>query len=89
MSRRKIYYGVNRYVCDVLEELRKCGKTSNYSMLPSLVEEIQVMVNRMEASLADVDDIQKMQRDKSKLKKEVRKLEAEINKLDKKAGKKK
>jgi hypothetical protein len=29
----------NRTVCDMLEEMRKCAETGNYSYLPGLIEE--------------------------------------------------
>ena len=48
---------LNRTICDVLEEMRRCTKTGNYSYLPGLVEEMQSMANRMEAGLEDVKDI--------------------------------
>lgn len=43
----------NRYLCDILEEIRVANKTRNYSYLKGLVEEVQVIGNRMEAGLYD------------------------------------
>jgi len=43
----------NRTLCDVLEEMRECYKTHNYSYLMGLVEEAQGMGRRMEAGLWD------------------------------------
>lgn len=40
-----------RLVCTVLEEIRKMDKTRNYTELPSLIEEVQVYVDRMEDGL--------------------------------------
>lgn len=47
----------NRTICDVLEELRQCYKTRNFSYMPGLVEEAQSMANRMEAALWDQSDL--------------------------------
>lgn len=51
----------NRPVCDVLQELRECFKTYSFGIIPSLVEELQTIVNRMEASLYDKRDFTRMQ----------------------------
>jgi polyhydroxyalkanoate synthesis regulator phasin len=66
----------NRYVCSVLEEMRKCHEVRNYSYLPGLIEEAQTMVNRMEAALWDKKDYTALHDKLSKLKKEVAALEA-------------
>lgn len=47
----------NRTMCDVLDEMRTCHKTRNYSYLLSLIEEVQVMGNRMEAHIEDMRDV--------------------------------
>ena len=47
----------NRFVCDVLKEMRKCNETRNYGHLPGLIEEAQTMFNRMEARLEDYSDM--------------------------------
>jgi len=78
------YYGTNRYVCDILSEMRKCQKTHNYSILLSLIEEVQIMVNRMEAGLGDRADLAQMSEDRSKLKKEIRDLESKLKDLKEK-----
>ena len=46
----------NRTVCAVLREIRDLDERKNYSMLLSLVEEVQSLVNRMESSLYDKAD---------------------------------
>lgn len=48
---------INRTICDVLSEMRKCHETHNYAYLPGLIEEAQSMANRMEAALSDVKQI--------------------------------
>ena len=40
-----------RYLCGVLENLRACVKTLNFSILPSLIEEAQFQGERLEAGL--------------------------------------
>ena len=50
-------YGLNRYICDVLEEMRTSVKTLNFAMIPSLIEEVQTMANRMEMALSDMKDL--------------------------------
>ena len=61
-------YGLNRYICTVLEEMRQCTKNLNFSVLPSLIEEAQILSNRMEAKLHDVKDLNNLH-DKIKEKK--------------------
>lgn len=71
-------YGANRVVCNVLEEMRACVKTANYSYLPGLIEEVQTMVNRMEAALGDAQDVRNMQEERAKLKQEIKELRKEV-----------
>ena len=47
----------NRIVCSVLDEMRDCSKTRNFSYLDGLIEEVQVLVNRMESKLMDQKDL--------------------------------
>jgi len=42
-----------RYACSVLEEMRDCYKTYNFSPILSLIEEMQIMANRMESALGE------------------------------------
>tara|TARA_B100002019_G_C21250753_1_gene591004 strand:- start:825 stop:1085 length:261 start_codon:yes stop_codon:yes gene_type:complete len=73
-------YGLNRYVCTVLEEMRQCTKNLNFSVLPSLIEETQILVNRMEAKLHDIKDLDSLH-DKIKEKKLIlSELEEKIKK---------
>ena len=55
-------YGLNRFVCDVLTEMRTCMETRNFAILPSLIEEVQTMVNRMEMALADMKDLERLKK---------------------------
>lgn len=65
----------NRVICSVLDEIRKCHETRNYSYLMGLVEEAQTLANRMEAALYTAKDIKFLEQDKRRLKKEVEELE--------------
>ena len=80
-------YGLNRYVCEVLEEMRTCTKTLNFALIPSLIEEVQTMVNRMEMALHDMKDLQLLKDNIVKKKEELEKLEKKIEKLEKKKKK--
>lgn len=41
----------SRTLCEVLQEMRDCYKTCNFGAIPGLIEEAQIMGNRMEAGL--------------------------------------
>ena len=77
-------YGLNRYVCDVLTEMRTCMETRNFAILPSLIEETQTMVNRMEMALADMKDLESLKKQIVEKKEELKKLEKKIAKNKKK-----
>lgn len=76
----------HRYVCDVLEEMRKCDKTRNYAVLPALLEEVQTLVNRMEAALGEKGDLESWHEKAKKEKKEYKRLLKKTNKLRAEAG---
>lgn len=88
MRRSLHYYGTNRTLCDVLNEMRKCYECHNYAPLLSLVEEAQIMGNRMESGLSDKRDLLNLAEERSSLRKEVKELEAEVANLQKLTGKK-
>ena len=67
-------YGLNRYLCDVFEEMRTTTKSMNFSILLSLIEEAQMMANRMEMRLEDQNDYENLRNDISDKKKELKKL---------------
>lgn len=76
-----------RYLCDVLDEMRKCYKTRNFSHLCGLIEEAQTLANRMEAALGERKDYQRWH-DLAKLEKEAfNLLRQKADKLRKKKGK--
>ncbi len=45
------FYFAPRVFCDLLEEMRVCFKTYNFGPIAGLIEEIQIIGNRMEAGL--------------------------------------
>lgn len=65
---------LNRTVCDVLEEMRTCLKVLNFSMFPSLIEEVQIMAQRMEGSLWDQKEITRLREEEKALKKKIKAL---------------
>jgi len=65
----------NRYLCDVLNEMRECNKTLNFSYLLGLIEEAQTLANRMESKLFDIKDYERLHEDIVNLKKQKKKLE--------------
>jgi len=82
-------YGLNRYVCDVLDEMRTSVKTLNFAMIPSLIEEVQTMANRMEMALSDLKDLKLLKEDIVDKKEELEALKDQIKNLEKKKKKKK
>ena len=73
---------VNRYLCSVLDEMRECNKSKNFSYLLGLIEEAQTLGNRMEAKLYDIKDFELLHEDIAKLKKQKKKLEDKIEELE-------
>ena len=73
------HLGLNRFVCTVLEEMRNCTKTLNFALLPSLIEEAQVLVNRMEGKLYDVKDLETLHDRIKEKKKELNNLQKQID----------
>ena len=81
-------YGLNRYICDVLEEMRTSVKTLNFAMIPSLIEEVQTMANRIEMALEDMKDLKALKEEIVDKKEELEKLIDKIRKIEKKKKKK-
>lgn len=79
-----IYNYPNRTLCDVFEEMRKCYKTYNFSAIAGLIEEAQMLANRMEASLENVRDYEHQRDELRKIKKEIIKLEKQKETLEEK-----
>ena len=72
----------NRLICAVLDEMRDCVKTLNFSYLPGLIEEAQSLGNRMEAHLYDIKDFNHLHKDITALKKKKKKLKEEVEELE-------
>ena len=72
----------NRLLCAVLEEMRDCAKTLNFSYLLGLIEEAQTLGSRMEAHLYDIKDFNRLHEDIKVLKKKKKKLEKEVGVLE-------
>ena len=68
----------NRLLCEVLEEMRKCYESRNFAHLLGLVEEAQMMANRMEAGLQDHKDLMSLSKQRHELSEEVRKLNDQL-----------
>ena len=73
---------VNRYLCTVLDECRTALNKLNIltikstkRMLGTLVEEIQVLANRMEAGLRDIRDHDYDLTEHRKIKREIKQME--------------
>jgi predicted RNase H-like nuclease (RuvC/YqgF family) len=85
---------LSRTLCSVLDEMRACHKTRNFTYLPGLIEEAQSMGNRMEAAIEDKNDLdtyrrqgKAVEKENKKLRKEQKALQEEIEKLKKKKEK--
>ena len=68
----------NRLLCAVLEEMRDCVKTLNFSYLLGLIEEAQSLANRMEAHLYEIKDYNRLHKDIKALKKKKKKLKEKV-----------
>ena len=72
----------NRYLCAVLDEMRECVKTLNFSYLLGLIEEAQTLGSRMESKLFDIKDFDRLHEEIRDLKKKKKKLEKEVEALE-------
>ena len=77
------FYGfdIPRYICSVFDEMRAIDKSKNYGALLGLIEEAQVLANRMEAKLSEYKDIERGENYIKKLKVEIKKLETKKESL--------
>ena len=65
---------LERTMCDVLSEMRTCYKTYNFAILSSLIEEAQIMANRMESKIETINNYEEMQEKFKTLRKKYKKL---------------
>ena len=71
----------NRLLCAVLDEMRDCVKTSNFSYLLGLIEEAQSLGSRMEAHLYEIKDFNRLHKDIKALEKKKKKLKKEVEEM--------
>jgi hypothetical protein len=76
-----------RTLCEVIKEARKTYETRNFSYLLGLLEEIQVLGNRMEAGLGEKHDVEYYRLQRKALQVEVEKLREEKALLQAELGK--
>lgn len=86
-------YGPNRYVCSVLQEMRDQLDIVDHHNLVRyvshtklMIEEVQTLVNRMEAALGDCNDLKDLIKERRELKIEVKKLRNKRDELKLKTG---
>ncbi len=72
----------NRYICDVLDAMRKCDQTRNYCPLIGLIEEAQILASRMESCLSDRNTIAWKEDEYRDLKRKIRSLEDKQHELE-------
>lgn len=73
---------VSRTICEALEDMRRCYKTYNFQAIGSLIEEIQMLANRMEARLDNAHMYEDQRNHINKLKKEIKQLEKQKEALE-------
>ena len=74
----------NRYFCTVIDEMRACYKTRNFSIVMGLLEELQSIGNRMEAKCGDINDANRYLDEVKELKREIKSLKRKRDKLKRK-----
>lgn len=79
-----MYFGINRYLCDTLEDMRKCWETRNFAPIKGLIEEAQILGSRMESALSDQKDLIKLNEEVAKMRREYKTLKKEIEDLQNK-----
>lgn len=72
-----------RYICDVLEDMRKQFETRNFSGTLGSIEQLQAMAYRMEAALDDKRTLEQYEEDAANARKEIKSLQQEVDRLRK------
>jgi len=75
------YIGIERYMCDILDEMRSTTKTMNFGGLLGMIEEAQVVANRMEAALTMQKSVHQLHKDIHNLKEAREALKKEVQAL--------
>lgn len=70
----------DRTLCDILENMRKCHDSRNFSYLPGLIEEAQYRAQRMESAIYVAGGFAHLEERRVKLKDEIRELTAKKTK---------
>lgn len=68
----------SRTACSVLSEMRECLAALQLAPLKGLIEELQMICNRMEAGLEDAKDLEALHKEKKKLRAEVKELQKQL-----------
>ncbi len=70
-----------RVLCSILDDMRNCHKTHNYSYMEALIEELQYRANRMEDRLdrycGEWGGIENLEKRRDGLKADIAKLKKE------------
>ena len=74
----------NRFYCTVIDEMRACYKTRNFSPILGLLEELQSIGNRMEAKCGDISEYNSYLDKAKELKREIKELKRKRDKLQRK-----
>lgn len=69
----------NRTICQVLDEMRKCYETYHFAPMAGLIEEIQSLANRMEASLYDKHDLEAAHKELKEIEQAIKGHKAKLN----------
>lgn len=72
----------NRYLCDVLGEMKQCWETRNFAPINGLIEECQTLANRMESALSDKRNVLTYEQRRPQLKDEIKELEWKKEELE-------
>ncbi len=72
-----------RTVCGVLDDMRKCYKTYNFSAIASLIEECQMLANRMEANLDTKTSYEDRRIELRKINKKIKDAEKKLEEVTK------
>ena len=83
MSYRTYFSFPSRTYCDILEEMRKLSSSRNYGALDGLIEELQVIGNRMEAGLDTQKTYKQYVKEIGELKKELKELREKKEEVEK------
>lgn len=71
----------SRFLCDVLDDMRKMYETRNFSGLMGAIEDAQRMASRMEAALGDRRTIEDYDTEASTLNRQLKNARKELNQI--------